>query len=64
MRFTVALVLLILVVGILVGLALAEWLVGAAAAIGVTLIVLGVALVAYLLIRPRIRAARAEAATR
>jgi hypothetical protein len=57
-------VLLILVVGILVGLALAEWLVGAAAAIGVTLIVLGVALVAYLLIRPRIRAARAEAATR
>jgi hypothetical protein len=57
-RSTVAVVLLILVVGILMGLALAKWLVGAAAAIGVTLIVLVVALVAYLLIRRRIRAAR------
>jgi hypothetical protein len=63
MRFKVALVLLILVVGILIGLALAEWLVGAAAAIGVTLIVLAALLVAYLVIRRRIRAARAEPGT-
>ena len=63
MRFTVALVLLIVVVGILIGLALAEWLVGAAAAIGVMLIVLAAALVAYHLSRRRIRAARAERGT-
>ena len=63
MRFKVALVLLILVVGILIGLALAEWLVGAAAAVGATLIVLAVALVAYLLIRRRIRAAKAVRGT-
>ena len=63
MRLTGAIVFLILVVGILIGLALAEWLVGVAAAIGVTLVVLGVALVAYLMIRRRIRAARAEPGT-
>jgi hypothetical protein len=63
MRFKVALVLLILVLGILIGLALAEWLVGAAAAVGVTLIVLAVALGAYLLIRRRIRAGRAVRGT-
>ena len=60
MRFTIASVLLILVVGILIGLALAKWLLGAAAAIGVALIVAAVALVAYLMIRRRIRVARAE----
>jgi cbb3-type cytochrome oxidase subunit 3 len=42
---------------------LAKWLVGAAAAIGVTLIVLVFALVAYLLIRRRIRAAREQEST-
>lgn len=51
MRFTIASVLLILVVGILIGLALAEWLIGAAAAIGVALIVVAVVLVAYFMIR-------------
>jgi hypothetical protein len=60
MRFTIASVLLILVVGILIGLALAEWLLGAVAAIGIALIVAAVALVAYLMIRRRIRVARAE----
>ena len=62
MRFTIASVLLILVVGILIGLALAEWLIGAAAAIGVALIVVAVALVAYFMIRRRIRVAKAERA--
>jgi uncharacterized membrane protein len=62
MRFTIGAVLLILVVGILIGLALAEWLIGAAAAIGVALIVVAVALVAFFTIRRRIRAARAERA--
>jgi uncharacterized membrane protein AbrB (regulator of aidB expression) len=51
MRFTMASVFLILVVGILIGLALAEWLIGAAAAIGVALIVVAVVLVAYFMIR-------------
>ena len=56
MRFTIASVLLILVVGILIGLALAEWLIGAAAAIGVALIVVAVVLVAYFMIRrPHLR---------
>ena len=60
MRFTIASVLLILVVGILIGLALAKWLLGAAAAIGVALIVAAVALVAYLMIRRRIGVGREE----
>jgi hypothetical protein len=57
MRFTIGAMLLILVVGILIGLGLAEWFIGAAAAIGVALIVVAVALVAYFTIRRRIRAA-------
>ena len=63
MKSTIASVPLILAVGILVGLALAKWLLGAAAAIGVALIVVAVAVVAFLMIRRRIRDARAERGT-
>ena len=58
MRFTIATVALILVVGILLGLALAEWLVAAAASIGLALVVVAVALFAYPMIRRRVRGVR------
>lgn len=59
MKSKLAAVFLILVVGVLLGLALAEWLVGAAAAIFVTLIVIAVALVVYFAVRRRVRDAKA-----
>jgi uncharacterized membrane protein YfcA len=55
MKSKLAAVLLILVVGVLLGLALAKWLVGAATAIFVTLIVIAVALVVYFTVRRRVR---------
>jgi uncharacterized membrane protein YfcA len=54
-RSTVVVVLVIFLVGVLAGLALAEFLVSATAAIGVAVIVVVLALVAYYVIRRRIR---------
>jgi len=59
-RSTVVAVVVIFLLGILAGLALAEFLVSATVAVGVTVIVVIVALVAYLLIRRRIRSERAR----
>ena len=59
MKSKPAAVLLILVLGVLLGLALAEWLLGAAASIFVTLIVIAVALVVYFAVRRRVRDAKA-----
>ena len=58
MKSKFATVLLILVVGVLIGLALAEWLLGAAASIFVTLIVIAVALVVFRSVRRRVRDAK------
>jgi amino acid transporter len=57
-RSTVVAVIVIFLLGLVAGLALAEFLVSATVAIGVTVIVVIVALVAYLLIRRRIRSKR------
>lgn len=54
-RSTVIVVLVIFLLGVLAGLALAEFLVSATAAIGVAVIVVVIALVAYFLIRRRMR---------
>jgi drug/metabolite transporter (DMT)-like permease len=54
-RSTVVAVLVIFLLGILAGLALARFLVSAIAAIGVAVIVVIVALIAYYLIRRRLR---------
>jgi threonine/homoserine efflux transporter RhtA len=62
MKGTVVTVLLILVVGILIGLALAKWLVSAVAAIGTALVIVVIVAIAYLVIRRRARERREQAA--
>jgi membrane protein implicated in regulation of membrane protease activity len=52
------LVVIVLIAGILIGLALAKWLVSAVAAIGTALVIVAVVLVAYLVIKRRMRARR------
>jgi hypothetical protein len=59
-RSTVVIVLAIFLVGVLAGLALAEWLVSAAAALGLAVIVVVICLIGYLLIRRRVRSRSAE----
>jgi hypothetical protein len=59
-RSTVVVVLVIFLLGILAGLALAEFLVSATAAVGVAVIVVVIALIAYFLIRRRIRSTREQ----
>jgi hypothetical protein len=59
-RSSLVIVLVIFLLGILAGLALAEFLVGATVAIGTAVIVVIVALIAYFLIRRRIRAKREQ----
>jgi uncharacterized membrane protein YfcA len=54
-RSTVVIVVVIFLVGVLAGIAFAKWLVSAVAAIGVAVVVVVVALIAYYLIRRRIR---------
>ena len=60
MRGKVITALLILLVGILIGIALATWFVSAIATIGTALIIVGIVAVAYLLIRRRGRERRGE----
>jgi hypothetical protein len=62
MKGTVVTVLLILVVGILIGLALAKWLVSAVAAIGTALVIVVIVAIAYLVIGRRARERREQAA--
>jgi membrane protein DedA with SNARE-associated domain len=54
-RRGLVLILLVLLAGILIGLALAKWLVSAAAAIGAALVIVAVVAVAYWLIQRRRR---------
>jgi dipeptide/tripeptide permease len=54
-RSTVVIVLAIFLVGVLAGLALAEFLVSATAALGLAVVVVVIGLIAYWLIRRRIR---------
>jgi protein-S-isoprenylcysteine O-methyltransferase Ste14 len=58
MKRGLVVIVLILVAGILIGLALAKWLVSAVAAIGTALVIVAVVLVAYLVIKRRMRARR------
>jgi uncharacterized membrane protein YfcA len=48
------------VLGVLAGLALAEWLVSAGTAIAIALVLVAIGLIAYFLIRRRIRARREQ----
>jgi hypothetical protein len=57
-RSTIVVVVVTFVLGVLAGLAFAEWLVSAATAIGIALVLVAVALIAYFLIRHRIRSTR------
>jgi uncharacterized membrane protein YfcA len=59
-RSIVVVVLAIFLVGVLAGVALAKWLVSAVAAIGVAVVVVVIALIAYYLIRRRIRSKREQ----
>jgi uncharacterized membrane protein YfcA len=59
-RSTVVVVLAIFLLGVLAGVALAEWLVSAVVAIGVAVVVVVIALIAYYLIRRRIRSRREQ----
>jgi uncharacterized membrane protein YfcA len=59
-RSTVVVVLAIFLLGVLAGVALAKWLVSAVAAIGVAMVVVVIALIAYYLIRRRIRSKREQ----
>jgi uncharacterized membrane protein YfcA len=59
-RSSVVVVLVTFVLGVLAGLAFAKWLVSAATAIGVALVLVAVALIAYFLIRRRIEAKREQ----
>jgi uncharacterized membrane protein YfcA len=59
-RSSVIVVLLTFVLGVLAGLAFARWLVSAATAIGVALVLVAIALIAYFLIRRRIRSKREQ----
>jgi membrane protein implicated in regulation of membrane protease activity len=61
-RSTVVAVVVIFLLGLVAGLALAEFLVSATVAVGVTVIVVIVALVAYLLIRRWVRSKRQRSA--
>jgi protein-S-isoprenylcysteine O-methyltransferase Ste14 len=58
MKRGLVVIVLILVAGVLIGLALAKWLVSAVAAIGTALVIVAVVLVAYLVIKRRMRARR------
>jgi protein-S-isoprenylcysteine O-methyltransferase Ste14 len=58
MKRGLVVIVLILVAGILIGLALAKWLVSAVAAIGTALVIVAVVLVVYLVIKRRMRARR------
>lgn len=55
-RSTVVVVVVAFVLGVLAGLALAEWLVSAGTAIAIALVLVAIGLIAYFLIRRRIRA--------
>jgi uncharacterized membrane protein YfcA len=57
-RSTVVVVVVTFVLGVLAGLALAEWLVSAGTAIAIALVLVAIGLIAYFLIRRRIRARR------
>ena len=59
-RSTVVVVLAIFLLGVLAGVALAEWLVSAVVAIGVAVVVVVIALIGYYLIRRRIRSKREQ----
>jgi uncharacterized membrane protein YfcA len=59
-RSTVVVVLAIFLLGVLAGVALAEWLVSAVVAIGVAVVVVVIALIAYYLIRRRVRSKRKQ----
>jgi uncharacterized membrane protein YfcA len=59
-RSTVVVVLAIFLLGVLAGVALAKWLVSAVAAVGVAAVVVLIALIAYYLIRRRIRSRREQ----
>jgi uncharacterized membrane protein YfcA len=59
-RSTVVVVLAIFLLGVLAGVALAKWLVSAVAAIGLAVVVVVIALIAYYLIRRRIRSKREQ----
>jgi uncharacterized membrane protein YfcA len=59
-RSTVVVVVVTFVLGVLAGLALAEWLVSAGTAIAVALVLVAIGLIAYFLIRRRIRASREQ----
>ena len=54
-RSTVVVVVVTFVLGVLAGLALAEWLVSAGTAIAVALVLVAIGLIAYFLIRRRLR---------
>ena len=57
-RSTFAGAIVIFLLGVLAGLALAKWVIGASVAIAVTFLVLLVALAVFLLLRRRVREAR------
>jgi uncharacterized membrane protein YfcA len=59
-RSTVVVVVVTFVLGVLAGLALAEWLVSAGTAIAIALVLAAIGLIAYFLIRRRIRARREQ----
>jgi uncharacterized membrane protein YfcA len=59
-RSTVVVVVVTFVLGVLAGLALAEWLVSAGTAIAIALVLVAIGLIAYFLIRRRIRARREQ----
>ncbi len=59
-RSTVVVVVVAFVLGVLAGLALAEWLVSAGTAIAVALVLVAIGLIAYFLIRRRMRARREQ----
>jgi uncharacterized membrane protein YfcA len=59
-RSTVVIVVVTFVLGVLAGLALAEWLVSAGTAIAIALVLVAIGLIAFFLIRRRIRARREQ----
>jgi uncharacterized membrane protein YfcA len=59
-RSTVVVVVVAFVLGVLAGLALAEWLVSVGTAIAVALVLVAIGLIAYFLIRRRMRARREQ----
>jgi uncharacterized membrane protein YfcA len=59
-RSTVVVVVVTFVLGVLAGLALAEWLVSAGTAIAVALVLVAIGLIAYFLIRRRLRVRREQ----